>query len=151
MVKRITIIPMDNTGGMHHRSKFDLNLHINILDIRLSKHGYSMVGALCFMGIVVRHSRYFQPIAYGFSGQINFPISNVQIIDLHYVDPTNVKKIFGKQDIFQHLLKSRGRLQLLDADYSNGWAINDEERIGKYYKYNDPRSLHMYIVTKKFH
>ena len=70
------------------------------------------------------------------------------MIDLQYVDPTNAKEIFGKQDMFQPLLQSRARVQMLDASDSGYWVVNGSERIEKYCKDNNPRAWNTHAGMK---
>ena len=147
-VKRIIIGPRDETGALHHKSQFDLTLHIKALNTRLSNHGHSAVGALCFIGVGLRHSRVVSPIAYGSMGQIDFHISDVHILNLHSVDPTNAREILGKWDMFQPLLQSRERVQMVDADDSGGWIVDGGEWPEKDYEGNDPRAWNMHVGMK---
>ena len=55
-----------------------------------------MVGPICFMGIRMMYYQDVLPIANVFRGQMEFRISNVQILDLHSVESTNSKEIFVK-------------------------------------------------------
>ena len=95
MVKGKIIGPMDKTGELHHKSQYDLNLHINATSIRLSNHGHSAVGAIVFTRIGRRHPQYFLPIAYGPRGYIDVYIYNTHILDLNSVEPTIVKEYTG--------------------------------------------------------
>ena len=81
-------------------------------------------------------------------GQINFRISSDQILDMHFVDPTNEREILGKWDMFQPLLQSRERLQMIDADDSGEWVIDGEERPEKDCKDNVPRAWNMHVGMK---
>ena len=65
---------------------------------------------------------------------------NIQIFDLHSVDPVNAKEIFVKQDMFQPLLQSRTRVQMVDADNSGGWVVYVKEGLDKCCKEKDPRA-----------
>ena len=106
------------------------------------------MGALFFTGIGIRHSQDVSPIAYGFRRHIEFHISNVQIIDLHYIDPANAKEIFGKYDILQNLLQSRERVQMVDTNNYGIWVVDGKERLKKYGKNNNPRAWNMHAGTK---
>ena len=130
---------MDKTGVLHHKSQSDQILHINSLNIRILNHVHSAVGAPFFLGISIRHYTDVQTIAYGSREQINFYISNLFILDLHFVDPTNTKEVFGKQEMFHPLLHSRSSFQMVDSDSSSGWVIDGKEQLKKYFYENDSR------------
>ena len=68
MVNRVIIGTMDKTGASHHKSQFDLTLHVIALNIRLQNHDHSTIGALCFIGIVMNNYQYVLPITYGSRG-----------------------------------------------------------------------------------
>ena len=72
-------------------------------------------------------------ITYGSREKINFRISNVQICNLNFVDPTNTKEIFVKQDMFQPLLHYMERVQMVDARDYGIWIIDGKEQLKKYF------------------
>ena len=81
----------------------------------------------------IRTYRDVSLIAYGSREKINFRISNVQICNLNFVDPTNTKEIFVKQDMFQTLLHFMERVQIVDAGDSGSWVIDGKEQLKKYF------------------
>ena len=87
-------------------------------------------------------------IAYNSRGQVDIHTSKIQILDLNSVDPTNVKEIFGKHNIFQPLLQSRAIFEMIDSDGSGGWVVDGKEWLEKYYKEDDTRAYIMYIIIK---
>ena len=107
-----------------------------------------MLGAPFSMGIGIRHSQDVSHTAYGSRWQIDFHIFSIQIIDLHSVEPTNMKEIFGKQDISHPKIKSRARVQMVDSDDSGGWVVDGEERPEKDCEDNDPRAWNMHVGMK---
>ena len=87
----------------------------------------------------IRNYQDVLPTAYGSRENINFRISNVQIRNLNFVDPTNTKEVFGKQEMFHPLLHSRSSFQMVDSDSSSGWVIDIKEHLKKYFYENDSR------------
>ena len=81
----------------------------------------------------IRNYQDFLPISYGSRENINFRISNVQICNLNFVDPTNTKEIFVKQDMFKPLLHCMARVQMVDAGDSGSWVIDGKEQLKNYF------------------
>ena len=108
-------------------------MNINSLNTSISNQGHSTIGAFCFIGMVIRTYWDVSLITYGSREKINFRISNVQICNLNFVDPTNTKEIFVKQDMFQTLLHCMARVQMVDAGDSGSWVIDGKEQLKKYF------------------
>ena len=130
--KGVIIVPMDETVALHHKSQFDLTLQINYLSISLLNHGHIAAGALFFKEIGMRYSKDPPPIAYTSREQIDFQISNVQIINLHSVEHTNTRQTFIKWDMLYTPLHYRSIFQMVDANDYRLWIVDGKEWTGKY-------------------
>ena len=76
-LKGIIIVPIYETGSLHHKYQFEMTLHINTPKVRLSNHVHSAVGGIVFVEIGMRNYQIVLTIDYGYIVYIKFHIYNV--------------------------------------------------------------------------